>query len=225
MSDITLITVLAVGGTAFLIAVIVALSMYFDRKRAQKLAAVAHALGLTFRRKPTPDDFLIVSRSHLARLGRAPVMSNVMEAPTLSGGERSTVFDFRYTVGYANNSNTIVQTVIIMHAPALHLPPFILKPESLFEKTVQLFGGSDIDFAEWPKFSELYTLRGTDEALIRQAFTPMVIQYCEQQPRKICLEGAGDGLLFYRPARRVKPEEVGAFVKDALEIRSLFSAA
>lgn len=224
MSDSTLITVLIIGGTVLFIAGIVALLMYLDRRRAQKLAAVAQSLGLTFRRKATADDFLIVSRSHLAKLGRAPVMSNVMEAPTLSSGERSTVFDFCYTIGSGKSSSTIAQTVIMMHAPALHLPAFILKPESLLAKAVQLFGGNDIDFAEWPKFSKMYLLRGMDEPLIRQAFTPAVIQHCEQQPRKICLEGAGDGLLFYRPGRRVKPDELGAFVKDALEIRSVFSA-
>lgn len=223
MSESTLIAVLAIGGSVLFIAAIVALMMYLDRKRAQKLASVAQSLGLTFRRKPTEDDFLIVSRSHLARLGRAPVMSNVMDAPPLSGGERSTVFDFCYTIGSGKSSSTIAQTVIMMHSPALNLPAFILKPETLLAKAVQLFGGSDIDFAEWPKFSKMYLLRGMDEALIRQAFTPAVIQHCEQQSRKICLEGAGDGLLFYRPGRRVKPDEVGAFVKDALQIRELFS--
>ena len=219
------IVVLIIAGTVLFVGAIVALAMYLDRKRAEKLTAVAQSLGLSFRRKPTAEDFSIVGRTHLARLGRALVMSNVMEAPPMSSGERTTVFDFSYTIGAGKSSSTIVQTVIMMHAPGLNLPAFILKPETLLAKAVQLFGGSDIDFAEWPKFSKTYLLRGTDEALIRQVFTPTVIQHCEQQPRKICLEGAGDGLLFYRPARRVKPEEVGAFVKDAMEIRSLFSAS
>jgi len=64
---------------------------------------------------------------------------------------------------------------------------------------------------------------GTDEAGIRQVFTPAVIQECEQRA-KLCMEASANGLLLYQKGRRIKPEELETFVNEGARMKSLFEA-
>jgi hypothetical protein len=220
------------GGTVFLlvigvVAVIGGLTLYMfyaDKKRAEKIQALATRLGFTFRRKPTEADKMLIVGCHIANSGHGHITSNVLEAAH-SDELRMTLFDHVYTVGYGKSSSQYNQTVTRMQSPMLNLPAFLLFPETFASKIGKLFGGTDINFPEAPLFSKKYILRGPDEAAIRSLFSPAVIQFLEQQQRPLLLDAAGDALFAHRTSKRAKPEEIEAYVAEGKQILSKFFEA
>jgi hypothetical protein len=196
-----------------------------DRQDVEKLSAAASALGFTSRATASAADQSLMDNSHLANLGRRrSIMNNILERSTGAAG-RDTIFNFTYTTSAGKNARWITQTVMQMQSPAMHLPQFLLQPVSGGAADARQTppAGNVIDVGASSKFKESFVLRGTDEAGIRQLFTPAVIQECEQRPQ-LCMEASANGLLVYENGRRVKPEELERFVNEGTRLKSLFEA-
>jgi hypothetical protein len=198
---------------------IVALVIYRDKKRTDKIEAIAASLGFTFRRKATADDNALLAGSQLATHGHSRKICNIIEAAR-TDDLNITLLDYSYTVGSGKNAQTTQQTVMRMQSPMLNLPEFVVYPESIFSTIAKVFGYADINFPESLEFSKMYMLRGPEEAPIRQVFTPTVIQFCEQH-RGISVESARDRLLFFRAGKRTKPEELEALITDGKQMMAL----
>lgn len=206
-----------------LVAAIIGLFVYLDRRRSKKIEAVAQSLSLTFRRKPTDSDKALPVGSYLANEGHGRLVSNVLEAAR-SDELNFTLFDYQYTVGYGKSSSTYYQTVTRMQSGVFHLPAFILFPETFFAKMGKMFGRSDINFPESPEFSRKFVLRGDDETAIRALFTPALRQALEAHER-LTVEGAGELLFIFRAGRRAKPEELPGRIEQDKKIAALFFEA
>jgi hypothetical protein len=215
--------VVVIGVVLFFVA-LAAFMFYLDRKRSDKIQAVATRLGFTFRRKPTDADKALIVGCHIANSGHGHITSNVLEAAQ-ADELRMTLFDHVYTIGYGKSSQQYNQTVTRMQSPVLNLPSFVLFPESFFSKIGKLFGGTDINFPEAPQFSKKYILRGPDEAAIRALFTPAVLQFFEGQERPLTIDAAGDTLFAHRTSKRAKPEELEAYVAEGKQILATFFEA
>ena len=222
----------AAGATVWILTMVVlvgvtagifGLVFYFDRRRSQKIAAMAQSLGLTFRRKPTEADKALPAGSYLANEGHGRVVSNVLEA-TRSDELDFTLFDYQYTVGYGKTSATYQQTVTRMQSALFRLPKFILYPETIFAKMGKVFGKSDINFPDSPDFSDKFILRGDDETSTRALFTPALRQALEAHGG-LTIEAAGDLLFIFRPGRRFKPDELPAKMEQDKRIAALFFEA
>ena len=214
---------LFMGLLVLAIAAIFAIFIYFDRKRSAALESRARVLGFTFRRKATAEDKQLTAGSSLTTLGHSRHVRNVMELPEMNGA-RITLFEFSYVTGSGKSSRNYQQTVTRVESPRLNLPAFDMRPEGVLLKIAQSFGMKDIDFAEAPTFSRMYTLRGPDEAAIRSLFTPELLRFCEAN-RGLWISGAGNLLWFHRENRRVKAAELDAFVNASRETFALFSSA
>lgn len=210
-------------GVVLFFAAFFALFVYLDRKRSEKIQAIATRLGFTFRRKATDADKALIVGCHIANFGHSHITSNVIEAG-YSEELRMTLFDHIYTVGSGKSSRQYHQTVTRMQAPLLNLPAFVLFPETFSSKIGKLFGGTDINFPESPQFSKKYILRGPDEATIRSLFTPTLIQFLEQQP-PLLIDAAGDTLFVHRTSKRAKPEEIESFVAEGKQLLAKFFEA
>ena len=215
---------IVIVGLVLFFAGLFAIFFYLDRKRSDKIQVVATRLGLTFRRKPTDADKALIVGCHIANSGHSHITSNVLEAAQ-SEELRMTLFDHVYTVGYGKSSQQYNQTVTRMQSPVLHLPAFILFPETFFSKIGKLFGGADVNFPEAPQFSKKYILRGPDEGAIRSLFNPALLQFLEQQQRPLSVDAAGDTLFVHRTSRRAKPEEIEAYVAEGKQILAKFFEA
>jgi hypothetical protein len=202
---------------------IVALLVYAERRRADKIQAIATRLGYTFRRKPTEADKTLIAGCNIANSGHSRSTSNVLEAAD-SAELKITLFEYAYTIGYGKSSQRYNQTVTRMQSSVLHLPAFILYPETIFSKLGKLFGGADINFPEAPVFSKKYILRGPDEAAIRALFTPTILQFFEQR-QALTIDSSGDTLFLHRANRRIKPEELEAHIAEAKNVLALFFEA
>jgi hypothetical protein len=134
---------------------------------------------------------------------------------------RASIFDYRYTTGGGQHSHVWNQTVASFQSAELNLPSFSLRPENIFHRLGQLFGYQDINFDEAPGFSRSYLLRGNDETAIRGLFRPEMLSYFESNPG-LSVEANRDCLIYYRPSKRTKPEEIRGFLEEAFRVFDLF---
>jgi hypothetical protein len=96
--------------------------------------------------------------------------------------EFSCMFDYAYTVSNGKTSITYNQTVFFRYSKSLALPHFVMVPEKWYHRIGTYFGMQDIDFIEYPTFSQNYLLRGEDEDYIRYHFNnPEMIRFFDMQ--------------------------------------------
>jgi hypothetical protein len=214
-----LLPFLLVGGIALLIAGIVVWGFLHERKRTEAMKAAAEQLGLPF--YPTGDPRLVsdLASFDLFSQGRSKKITNMIhgESDEVEVG----VFDYQYTTGSGKNSHTSKQTVVYFQSEQLKLPQFALRPEHLFHRIGGVFGYQDIDFESHAAFSSAYLLRGSDEEQLREVFGENVLAFFEKQ-RGVSVEGNGRRLVFYRAAKRMRPEQVRALMEEGFRVFALF---
>jgi MFS superfamily sulfate permease-like transporter len=91
------------------------------------------------------------------------------------------------------SQNNVMTGMLVRHLP-YPLPEFVLEREHLIDKLFVKLGYQDIDFEEYPVFSDKYLLAGKDEDKIREFFTSKMIKLFESNPIYY-LESKG-GMLF-----------------------------
>jgi hypothetical protein len=96
--------------------------------------------------------------------------------------EFTCMFDYIYTISTGKSSVTYRQTVYFRYSKLLALPHFVMVPEKWYHRVGTYFGMQDIDFIEYPEFSQNYLLRGADEDYIRYHFNhPEMIRFFDAQ--------------------------------------------
>jgi len=201
------------------IAVIIFIVRHFEMKRTVALKEFADSFQYSFAKKG--DDALLSSLNqfNLFSKGHSKKIINVMKGS--HNGADLTIMEYRYTVGGGKSSSTLMQTVILCQSGRLQLPRFALRPENMLDKVGSAFGFQDIDFNSHPEFSKKYFLKGNDVEAIRSTFNYNLLEYFERN-EKLCFEGNGDKLIYYRTAKRVSPEDLKSFMEQGLEMFSLF---
>ncbi len=213
------IPVLVVGGIIVLIAIGGAISFLGEKNRRAASASVAEQMGLSFFDDGSTllgelSDLPLFSR------GRSKRINNLIQGETdqVSLG----VFDFRYTTGSGKNSHTTQQTVAFFRSPGMNLPQFELKPQTVFHGIGKMFGYQDFDFQSHPRFSKAFVLRGNNETRVRELFTAEVLTFFETKPQ-VCVEALGHDLIFYRPSKRVKPNQLRDLMGEGFEVWKRFA--
>lgn len=192
---------------------------YTERKRREAIQRVANDMGLDFYQDGDPELIHQLSDLPLFSKGRSKRMNNMIRGETdqvVMG-----VFDYRYTVGSGKNSRTYRQTVAFFRSADLNLPVFEMRPQSFFHSIGKMFGLQDIDFESHPNFSKRFVLRGSKEKQVRATFHSALLTTLEQK-QGICVEGRYQDLVFYRPAKRVSPEQIRQLMSEGFEILTLF---
>ena len=205
------------GGGVFVL--IVYFIWRMEMKRTERFQLIAREIGLPF--FPKGDAALLESlrHFHLFSQGRSRKITNMLHGE--SNDVELAVLDYRYTVGSGKNSHTYRQSVVYFRTPVPTLPKFAVRPEGFFHKIGGAFGYQDIDFESHPEFSRSYLLRGADEEAIRELFDEKRISFFESQ-KKICVEGGGDQLIFYRQRNRIDPEKVEELMQEGFQVLGLF---
>lgn len=189
-----------------------------QRKRREGLEQAANEMRWSF--SPERDEATLASLSELNLFsqGHSKRVTNVMRGKTSHGS--AAIFDYTFTVGGGKNQHTESQTVLWLALPGGSLPRFALRPEQVWHKLGSRLGYQDIDFDRHPEFSKRYLLRGEDEPAVRKLFSDRTIMFFEGESG-ICVEGGGGTLIVYRSRKRVKPEEIRAFLETGARVASL----
>lgn len=209
---------LIIGGITAVVAIIIIVVWYCEKKRTEALKAVASSLNFSFSKKGSDSLTASLNQFHLFSQGHSKKVSNVMNGR--AGDIDVTIMGYRYTTGSGKHSHTWRQTVILFQSSLLRLPSFTLRPESLFHKIGSVFGYQDIDFDSHPTFSKQYLLRGTDAEAVWNIFTDGLLAYYDER-KGLSTEGDGDKLVFYRAGKRVPPQNIRSFLEEGFGIFSL----
>lgn len=198
---------------------IIIISIVLEKKRSEALEQSAKSMGFSYTKKPAENELGSIGNLNLFMQGHSRKIFNMIR------GSRNSfplsVFDYKYTVGGGKHSHTYKQTVALI-ALTTALPKFYLGPEYFISRLGDLFGFKDIDFDNYPAFSDNYLLKGDNEPQIRALFKPEIITFFESQKKGIILEAQGNNLIFYRLNRRIKPAEINSFIDEVLKFSSLF---
>ena len=132
-----------------------------------------------------------------------------------------TAFEYRWTTGGGKSSHTHWIGGIVWEQDKGSFPKFALSPEGWFSRLGQLFGMQDIDFVDSPEFSRMYRLKGPNEPLIRQLFTPEIRRFFEATPNQ--LVAGGDRFLFWFRNGLIPPvAELDEWLEQGDQVRRRF---
>ncbi len=181
-----------------------------ERKRKKELKKVSFEIGFTY--SPAAD--IELPDLELFRRGHARFKSNLLT--TRRSSITWSIFDYQYSVGRRIRKQTVVMAKLDRK-----LPEFSLSREYFYHRIGEIMGFKDIDFEEYPEFSQKYRLKGKDEDVIRQLFTPRVILTIGQQLEGH-VEAKGNFIIVYTPDKRIKAADLYEFFQKAIIIVNLF---
>ncbi|HSK18926.1 MAG TPA: hypothetical protein VK912_07285 [Longimicrobiales bacterium] len=212
-----LLLILGAGGVVTGVFVLVKRA---ERERTAALQAAAVRLGWTWRGEVPSTAIPDLDRFELFTQGRRRTLTNLITSP--AGDPRALLFDYAYTTGGGNSQSRHNQTVFYAVSDGMQLPRFSLRPQHFFHSIAKAFGYQDIDLEKRPTFSDMFVLRGDDEAAVRTVFDDAVAEFFESHAG-VCAAGVGRELLYWRPDRRASGADVQAFVTEGMELADRFS--
>ena len=190
-------------------------SMHAAKKRREGFIEAAQEMGL----QSFPDgDSELMNRFAGFKLfsrGRARKMKNVIQGD--SGEVKIAIFDYQFTTGNGKQTQTHYQSVVSLQSNEIQCPGFTMRPENMFDKIGSVIGLKDINFDTHPNFSKMFVLKSSDEPGIREYFKPPLLEFFETK-KGISVEAAHGALFFYRPRKKIKPEEVKDYLSQAYEV-------
>jgi len=198
------------------VAVILALTFYYQKKRSQDLARVAQELGLQFQAEE--EKAALPDRGFDA----LPLFQQSRSRSNFVHGRRALGEMFLADVRVGSGKQSYTQTAACFHLAGRRLPAFELSPESWAHKIAQAFGYKDIDFESSPEFSKSYLLRGEDEAAVRELFGADLLNFFTGE-KGWTVVGAGDWLCVYRHARTVGAKDIRSFLEQAEAVAQPFA--
>jgi len=219
MKDDLIFNIIVIVFLIFFVGSLILIFLRVGKKRTEQFALISAELKLNFFPKGSTSLLERLKPFHLFSKGWSRKIKNLMEGE--ANKVELAIFDYQYTTHGGQHPQTHRQSLLFIHSPKLYLPDFSLRPENVFHKIGGSFGYKDIDFETHPIFSKSYLLRGENESAIRGLFNNELLNSIQSQ-QKICIEGSGDQIIFYRHKSRVKPEEVESFMEEGFQIFDQF---
>ncbi|MFK7980720.1 MAG: hypothetical protein AB8G86_12115 [Saprospiraceae bacterium] len=200
------------------------LESWFSSKshRTEQLERIAKELELSFAAKDEFGLINLLKDFKLFRRGGRKRITNILgeKEESLEGDFR--VFDYRYTISTGKSSRTFRQTVFFVQSKKLGLPEFYMQPEHFFYKIGNYLGIEDIDFEEFPQFSDQYWLKGKDEAAVRRSMNAEILHFFTIE-KYWSLEGLNYFLIFYSKNKVLHGDQVKMLYHKGKQIVEMFS--
>jgi hypothetical protein len=187
----------------------------FEKKRRDKLIALARSLDLEISWELNPQDNERFKRFAIATKGRVQHVNMVLCADT--GETRMVIFDYEYVTGHGKHRITRDFSMVLCVDTRFNAPKLSLEPESWTTKIAAMVGTRDINFNEDPAFSSTFQLSGTDEAAIRSFMNDSRRKALMAQP-PVRLEIEGDSLLVVQPYYKLSEETIRTYMSRALTL-------
>jgi hypothetical protein len=211
-------------GIVIAIGMTLLVAQYHRERKAERMGemqAVATRLGWPLTARASFDNVPAARRFELFARGHHRQLRNFMSG--MRGEHYVAVFDYEFDTGAGRSDHQWLHTVVNVHTPGVDYPRFELYPEQMLHRIGSMLGYQDIDLAPHPEFSRAYQLRGPDEAVIRRAFTPQVVDLFEGHPH-VHAEASGPDLFFWHRGH-VAGREVPALLDAALALAARLQTA
>ncbi len=134
---------------------------------------------------------------------------------------RMTVFDMTWVVSTGKSAVRYHQTMFFIQSKKLALPDFYLRPEDFLDRIGAWLGLQDIDFVEYPEFSNSNILRGEDEELVRDLVVTPQFSRLFQLNKEWHVEGMGYFLVLYKKHKLLHPDAIKDLIMRGMELYSI----
>ena len=198
-----------------IVGVVFALCTWLDKKETEKIRAVANEMGLTV--SPEHDTFLNLPAPPLKlfHLGRQRTDSNC--ASGTIEDIAFYLFNYSYTISAGKNSSTRTQTVAAFQVPGADVPAMNIEPENFLHRIGEFFKMQDIDFSQFPNFSDKFLVQGEDEPAIREFFTQDIVDFFVARPNTN-VQAAGEWIIVFEASKKRKPDEWPTMLSESFEV-------
>ncbi len=194
-----------------------------NSERIENLKKIAYQLEMEFVEKDEYGLIALLRDFALFRRGHSKRIYNIIEKKDDWNQLNLRIFDYKFTVGSGKNSRTLRQTVFFMQSKKLGLPEFLMKPEHFFNKVGNYLGlQQDIDFENFPDFSDQYLLKGEDEEMVRYIMSNDLLQFFTIE-KDWALEGINYYLIFYKRNSILSPEGIQELYEKGMYVYDLLS--
>lgn len=192
--------------------------------RTQRLKKVADKIGFQY---VAEDDWgleSLLEDFYLFKKGRRRQIRHLMQKKDGMMETNMYIFDYHFIKGYGKHRKRMAQTVFFIDSKHLGLPQFLMHPENFFNKAANWLGlQNDIDFVDYPKFSDQYRLDGDDEDFIRYSLNPHFLQFFSIE-QGWTLEGLNYFLIIYRKNRLIPANSIEVLYKKGMHILEMLKA-
>ncbi|MCC6753273.1 MAG: hypothetical protein IT266_04730 [Saprospiraceae bacterium] len=190
-----------------------------QNSREQAIEQLAFERRMDYQKFAKEGQFGQLGEFTLFKKGRRHKFYNVISFKR--DGTRYCLFDYNYTVQRGNSRRTFRQSVFYADSIALTLPEFRQKPETFFDRLMELIGLKDIDFADFENYSNRYRLEGPFENVIRHYFSKEILKLLSLQ-QDMNMEGMNYYFLLYPQSNRIAVSNLNAFIDLGFMITELF---
>lgn len=173
--------------------------------RKEKYKYLCAANGLTYLDKDEFGTKAYLKGFKLFKYGNGKIR-NLSQKKSTALDTEINVFDYKYTVSNGKSSTTLDQTVFFVNSKKLALPAFQMKPEHIGHKIAAFLGWEDIDFEEYPVFSDKYHLTGEHADFIRHHFDDTILKFFSKTSGWT-IEAVNYYMIFYA-ANSLVPENI-----------------
>ena len=192
--------------------------------RKKELRNLAKEMNLTFSEKDEFGLINLLKDFQLFKTGGRKKVYNILREESDFHQTDIRVFDYKYTISTGKSSKTYRQTVFFMQSKRLDLPQFFMKPEHFFHRIGKFLGFDDIDFEEFPQFSQQYWLKGESESRIRESMNEELLHFFTIE-KNWSLEGINYYLIFYKKSQLLAREKIKDFHEKGKKIVEMFYLA
>ncbi|NLI79672.1 MAG: hypothetical protein GX442_24915 [Candidatus Riflebacteria bacterium] len=211
-----LLPVFVLVGIVALVFALLHLAQASSKKRIEDWKQAAGSLGLSWK----GTDEKLAERFpgfYLFKWGDRRRADNCLTGTR--DGVQITVADYSYTAGTGKQRSTTGQSICLLTAPDLDLPPFLLRKEfKLLDAIGKAIGGKDINFPDDKEFSDAFVLQAEDEAAVRRLFTrPVRRAFLTFKGTNVLYEARGPTMLFHRHDH-VGADDLRKMVHDGFDI-------
>ncbi len=144
-------------------------------------------------------------------------ITNIMSKTTELMEEKINIFDYQYTIKSKKSSTTFYQTVFFLQSKELGLPEMLIYPERFFHKIGSwLRLQQDIDFEQWPEFSDKFLVQG-EAWRVRRLMNEEITKFFLMDWHW-CLESLGYYLILYRKRALAEPSSIKLLYQKGMSL-------
>ena len=129
------------------------------------------------------------------------------------------MFQYQFTVSTGKSAHTFRQHVYSVMVQE-KLPCFTLRPENLFHRIGKWFGMKDINFSEYPEFSDQYLLKAAREDMVRMLFNDQILGFLSYE-KGWWIECNNSRIIYYKYGKQMQEEIIEPFIQVTESMHTL----
>lgn len=124
------------------------------------------------------------------------------------------IYDCSYRQGSGGHFQFCESTIFKLDVQN-QIPAFFIHPEGIMDRFMDIFEHEDIDYSNFPRFSETFVLKAEEPKQIRHYLNDQRIEFIESWDQ-ISIESTGQAVFFYVSNKKQDPEYILSFLENCI---------